>query len=129
MTDEHGHDCLEQNKEITCLDDVPSIARVAERQQSIVKWYRLLAIAPFCVVVFISLKFFPQSRSWLIVGPGLASLLWAMVVAGYAFYCTFWGVKCPSCGSSFGSLRDRCRSCDLPRHLKTPQLFSSTIQE
>jgi hypothetical protein len=119
----------QSDRKITCLDDVPNIARIAERQRIVVGWYKLIALAPFGVILFIELKFFGNSTSPLASVPIFAALAWAMGIAIYGFYCTFWGVDCPSCGQRFGSLGSSCRSCGLPRHLDLSDLFGSTNQE
>ena len=101
---------------IRSLDDVPELARVAARQQFLRKWYRPVALAPFVVFLIVSLKLFPDTQeSSLWTGLIFASLLWAIAVAGYAFYTNFWGFRCPVCGWRFGS-REKCGSCGLPRH-------------
>jgi hypothetical protein len=102
------------NDQIKCVDDVPEAARLADRQQFLNRWYRPVAMAPFAVFLFIDFKFFPNSNNWLVVGIGLATLVWAVGVAGYAFYLltTF---KCPKCHERFG-LGEVCKSCNLPRH-------------
>ena len=61
------------------------------------------------------LKFFSQSTSKVWVWLTGMTLIWAIAVAVYAFYSLFWGVKCPACGSGFGS-REECRSCGLPKY-------------
>jgi hypothetical protein len=100
---------------ITCLNDVPKLASRSFLQQRISRSYKLVALAPFAVVLFVVLKFFPNStnRAWDFAI--FLSLGWAMAVAGYAFYSLFWGVRCPACSAGFG-VRDQCRSCGLPRH-------------
>lgn len=102
--------------EIKSLDDVPAVAGVAARQLFFVRWYRALALVPFTVVIFISLKFFadsPVGKFWL--AAIYATLIWSIGVAVYAFYVTFCGVSCPVCGYRFG-IGEQCRNCGLPRH-------------
>jgi hypothetical protein len=99
---------------ISCLEDVPSVARLAARQQLLARWYHAIALAPFAAVLVIDAEFFgySDSRLWLVlVG---ATLIWAFAVAVYTFYLTFF-LKCPRCGWRFGS-GDKCGSCNLPRH-------------
>lgn len=105
---------LESDTEITSLDDVPQIARLAARQQFLAKWYRGIAMTPFGVLVLIVIKFFGESTSIVPVITIEITLLWAMAVAAYTFYLLF-AVKCPRCGRRFGSRTD-CNSCRLPRH-------------
>ena len=49
--------------EVVSLDDFPIVARLAARQQFLAKWYRAMALAPFAAVLFVVLKFFPDSTS------------------------------------------------------------------
>ena len=85
--------------EVTSLDDFPIAARLVTRQQFLVKWYRGLALAPFVVVLFVVLKFFPDSTSVIPVVLVEATLVWAIAIAGYSFYSTFFGVRCGRCGN------------------------------
>ena len=105
--------------EATSLDDFPIAARLATRQQLLVKWYRGLALAPFVAVLFVVLKFFPDSTSVIPVLLVEATLVWAIVIAGYSFYATFFGARCGRCGNRYGS-GDNCKSCGLPRHASSP---------
>jgi len=109
--------------QIKSLDDVPDVARIAAYQRSVLKWYKIIAILPFAVTLFVVLKFFPNAtgRAWdLLIG---ITLLWAIGFAGYAFKLLFWGATCPACGERFGQTGDKCRSCELPRHKTTPSLL------
>ena len=109
--------------QIKSLDDVLEVARMAAYQRSVLKWYKIVAILPFAVTLFVVLKFFPDARGrgWdLLIG---VTLLWAIAFAGYAFRLLFWGVRCPACEERFGLAIDKCRSCELPRHSTTPSLF------
>ena len=49
---------IDQAVEIKSLDDTPTVARLAARQRFLRKWWRPVAIAPFVLVLFISVKFF-----------------------------------------------------------------------
>jgi hypothetical protein len=100
--------------EITCLDDVPEVARIAARQEFLNRYHKPVAMIPFIVVMFVALKLFPHSTSVIPIVFVFASLGWALVVVGYAIYLRF-ALRCPVCGWRFG-LRDKCGSCDLPRH-------------
>lgn len=109
-----GRQTYSGESEISCLDDIPSVARLAGRQRLLVRWYHAIAIAPFVAVLFIDVEFFEDSDSgrWLVlVG---ATLIWAFAVAVYTFYLTFF-LKCPRCGWRYGS-GYKCGSCNLPRH-------------
>jgi hypothetical protein len=112
-----------QIETITCLDDVPKLASRSLFQQRISRSYKLIALAPFAVVLFVVLKFFPNSTNKAWDFAIFLSLGWAMAVAGYAFYLLFWGVRCPACSAGFG-VRDQCRSCGLPRHQSAVSKFS-----
>ena len=107
------------------LDDDPEIARVAARQLSLNRWYRLLALVPFAVLLFIDFEFFPNSNNAGLFVLVFASLFWAMGVAGYAFYLLFW-FKCPNCGNRFG-LGTECRSCGLRRHAPATGLIEDIL--
>jgi hypothetical protein len=111
-----------ETKTVTCLDDMPKLARLSLWQQRISRSYKLIALAPFAVVIFIVLKFFPQStnRAWDVAV--FLSLGWAISVAAYAFYSLFGGVRCPVCGKGFG-VRESCRSCGLRRHKQAESTF------
>jgi hypothetical protein len=97
------------------LDQFPQLALRSKRQQWVSQNYKLIGLLPFGIVLFIVLKFFSSSTNkawdWLVE----ATLLWAILVAGYGFYSLFWGVRCPACGCGFG-VGQECRSCGLPRH-------------
>jgi Na+/H+-translocating membrane pyrophosphatase len=101
-------------EEIACLDESPSVSRVAARQEFLNRWYRPVAIAPFIVVLVVVTAFFPNSHRTIQFGLGAAAMVWAGVVIGYAIYLRF-SVRCPVCGWRFG-VRDKCSSCGLPRH-------------
>ena len=100
--------------ELSCLDEVPSRARQAARQQLLARWFYAIALAPFSVVVFVGLRFFADSRNRLFDALIGLTLAWAMGVAAYTFYMLFF-MKCPRCGWRFGS-GVACSSCKLPRH-------------
>jgi hypothetical protein len=106
---------------ISCLDDVPDAARRGQRQQFLNKWYRPAALAPFVIVLIIDFNFVRNPNNWIIVSFGLASLFWAVAIAGYAFYLLV-SLRCPKCNGRFG-LGNNCRSCGLPRHSDSFQLL------
>ncbi|WP_128913653.1 hypothetical protein [Granulicella sibirica] len=97
------------------VDEFPELARIARRQLFVIRSYKAIALAPFCLFLFIVLKLAPNAggRGWdaLI----FFTLGWAMFVAGVAFRYTFWGFDCPSCEKRFGMGPD-CRTCSFPRH-------------
>jgi len=103
---------------IACLDDDPAAARLADRQQFLLKWYFAVGIAPLFFVVVIGLRFFSASTSHAFDALIFISLFWAMAVAGYTFYLLFW-MKCPRCNWRFGA-GEKCSTCKLPRHLEAP---------
>jgi len=106
-------------QEIKSLEDVPSAARIGHRQRFLQKWYRVLALAPFGAVVFITLRFFGDKPATpLLMAPIYASLIWAVGVAFYTAYLTFFSFRCPLCGWRFGS-GEKCSSCGLPRSRET----------
>ena len=79
-----------KSEEIACLEDVPVAARQAERQLLLAKWYQLIGMLPFSAVVFVVLTWFPDSTSRVWDVFIVASLIWPMCVAAYAFYLTFF---------------------------------------
>jgi hypothetical protein len=108
---------------LTCIDDIPTVARLAARQQFLNKWYRPLGLVPFSVLIFIDFIFLHGSNNGLLVALVFISLLCAGAVSGYAFYLLF-AVKCPVCKNRFG-LGENCSSCNLPRHRTSSNLFGS----
>ncbi len=66
------------------------------------------------VIVAVSTFFFPNSHRSIQLGLALVAMLWVGTVIGYTIFLRF-AVKCPVCGWRF-SVRDKCRSCGLPRH-------------
>jgi hypothetical protein len=103
-----------ETAQITCLDDVPTVAHVAAQQEFLHRWYRLVAIIPFMVVLFVVTKFFGKSSNPFPVAVVFASLVWAGAIVGYTIYLRF-ALRCPVCGWRFG-VRDKCSSCGLLRH-------------
>jgi hypothetical protein len=99
---------------ITCLDDVPDLARLAARQQFFLKWYQAVGLVPLGLFVFIVFRFFPNSNSSALDALVGASLIWPLLVVIYTAY--LWlTLQCPACKNRFG-LGENCRSCNLPRH-------------
>lgn len=121
-------DCMQiptdKTKEITCLDDLPELAKKLLWQQRIFRNYQLIALTPFAVVLFIVLKLFSKSTNHLWNGLVFLTFFWVMIVAFYAFYALFWGVRCPSCASGYG-VGGKCRSCGLPRHHQAESMFNA----
>ena len=112
--------------DLTCLADVPEIARRSLWQQRIAQNYGAIAITPFVLLLCIDFKFFGDSINPIWAYLGELTLIWAMGIAVYTFYVSFWGVKCPKCGHGFG-IKDACRSCGLPRY--EPTTTDSTVKK
>ena len=108
---------LQQKPKMGSLDEVPQIAKKARRQEFLTRWYKPTALVPFVVVLFVSLKFFPESNSWIQVAFVGATLLWGIGITGYSLFLTFT-LRCPACGWRFGA-SEKCMSCGLPRHGET----------
>lgn len=105
--------------DITSLDDVPSAARLAARQQFLTKWYKAVGMAPFVVLLFITLGIFGDNDSDSFWGRTLtdltfSSLLWTLFITGYTFYLQFF-LRCPRCRWRYG-MGEQCNTCGLPRH-------------
>jgi hypothetical protein len=113
------------NAEIKCLDEVPSLARIAARQQFLTRWYKPVALAPFAVVLFVVLTFFPKSTSRIPILFVFATLAWGMAVVGYSFFLMF-AVRCPACSWRFG-MSNKCMNCGLPRHCDDSSAISLSI--
>jgi len=96
------------------LDDIPDVARRAERQKFLNRWYKPVAIAPFFVLLVLDEFFFPQSRSPLLLAVAFLTLGWGGAVAAYALFLLL-SLRCPRCGARYG-LGDKCKHCELPRH-------------
>jgi hypothetical protein len=79
-------------------------------------WYGA-AIAPFGLVLFLGLRYFPNSTSRFLDIPLGLSFAWAMFVAIYCLMLTARAllIRCPRCGWRFG-LGNQCGSCGLPKH-------------
>jgi hypothetical protein len=107
---------------ITCLDDVPKLARRSLWPQRIVGSYYIVGLAPVLIVIVIVLKFYGKSTDGTLITFVGMLLCWPFVVAVYAFYSLFWGVNCPVCNCGFGVREAGCRSCGLPRHRSTPPM-------
>lgn len=103
-----------QNAEIKCLDDAPSLTPIAARQQFLTTWYKAVALAPFTVVLFVVLTFWPKSTSWIPIAFVFATLVWGLSVVGYSFFLMF-SLRCPACEWRFG-MGEKCMNCGLPRH-------------
>ena len=103
----------EDGRPIHCLQDVPSVAQLADRQRFLMRWYYAVGIAPFAVLVFVVFKFFPNSTSRVFDYLIFLTLGWGIFIAVYSFYLMF-AVRCPSCNSRYGS-GDQCGGCGLPR--------------
>jgi hypothetical protein len=106
---------------ITCVDDVPAVARLAARQRFLMRSYQAVGLALFAVVLVIVLGFFPNSNNPILDVLMGASLIWILAVVIYTVYLSF-AVRCPVCKNRFG-IADNCRSCNLPRHCNSSGLF------
>jgi hypothetical protein len=104
----------EDGKAISCLQDVPSVARLADRQLFLTRWYYAVGIAPFAVFIFTALKFFPNSTNRIFDVLVYLTLGWAFFVSVYTLYLMF-AVRCPACNSRYGAA-EQCGSCGLPRY-------------
>src|SRR5438270_10788069 len=100
-------------KEITCLDDVPTVARIAARQEFLKKHYKPVVLIPVFVATFIGCRFFGENSSatFYLVS---ASLILGLSALGYHLYLVIT-LRCPVCGWRFGR-GDKCSSCGLRRH-------------
>jgi YcxB-like protein len=106
---------------ITCLDDVPVLARMAARQRFFMRWYQALGLAPFFVVGLLSGAF---NDSPVVDVVFVAALAWTFGVIVYTVY--LWvSLRCPVCKNRFG-IADNCRSCKLPRHSAPAGLFRAS---
>src|ERR1700746_276831 len=92
----HGHRVTHADAGITCVDDVPSAARLAERQQFLHKWDYAVGSAPLFLVAVIVSKFFPDSTSRVFDALAFTSVAWGMAVAGFTFFLLFL-LKGPRC--------------------------------
>jgi hypothetical protein len=106
---------------ITCVDDVPALARVAARQRFLMRSYQAVGLAPFAVALVIVFGFFPNSNNPILDVLVGASLIWTLAVVTYTVYLSF-AVRCPVCKNRFG-IADNCRSCNLPRHCNSSGPF------
>ena len=98
---------------IRCLDDCPSVARLAARQEFIGKYYRPLVLLHFIVAMFRGIKLFGENGP-ITFALIFDALIWGAGVLGYHLYLIFT-LRCPVCGWRFGR-GERCSSCGLARH-------------
>src|ERR1700733_6555165 len=77
---------------------------------------------PFALMLFVILKFFPNTNGGL--GPMLivATFGWTIAVVGYSFYLNFV-LRCPVCNSRYGMVESYL-SCGLPRHRESTEPIS-----
>ena len=104
MTDDAKQD-LSRTGDVACADDVPKFARLLARQRFLAKWYKAVALAPFALMLFIIHKFFPNTNGGLGLMLIVATLGWAIAVAGYSLYLNFV-LRCPVCNSRYGMGRE-----------------------
>jgi predicted membrane channel-forming protein YqfA (hemolysin III family) len=109
-------------RELTCAQDDPAFARVFARKECFKSWARPLALAPFVVVVIVSLKLFPDADTLFFVLM-MAATVWAVSMLGYTEYLIFFALRCPRCRNRFG-ISNHCRHCDLPLRRQSPADFS-----
>jgi hypothetical protein len=100
-------------KDLSCLHEDPQRAWQAAHQELLIRWWYAVALAPFCLVLFVGLALFPDSTSRIFDVFVGASLIWAMGVAVYTLYLFFF-LRCPRCDCRFGT-GPECCSCGLPR--------------
>ena len=103
-------------QEVQSLDEWEYYARLNGRNKLLKKCWYWVAVGPFAAVVFVGLRFFPESSGLFSILVGI-SLAWALLVAGYCMtvIARLMGIRCPRCGWRFGG-GDRCGSCGLNRH-------------
>jgi hypothetical protein len=107
---------LENGTQPSCLDQDETYVRL-EKQMKFVRQYRYgAAIAPFGLVLFVGLRYFPNSASRFLDPLGLF-FAWAIFVAICCSMLTarMLLIRCPRCGWRFG-LGNQFGSCDLPKH-------------
>jgi hypothetical protein len=102
-------------EKVASLDVVVAFVSLKTRKVYLQRSYRWMALVPFAVVLFLGLRFFPNSKA--AVPFVFAVLLWAGFVIAYSFFLLIrcWRYPCPRCGWRFGA-GETCGSCSLPRH-------------
>lgn len=101
---------------ITCLDDCPSVARIAARQEFMGRYYGPLVLLPFMAAMFAGIMLFGEN-SPITISLVFAALIWDAAFFAYHLYLIIT-VRCPVCGWRFGR-GEKCRSCGLARHPKS----------
>ena len=109
-----------QDFDLKALDQYQPYLRLERQTKLIRKYFYLAALAPFAVVLFVVLQYFPNSRSNAVDAFVLISLAWGIGLAIYslAVIGRWLLIRCPRCKWRFGG-SDQCRSCGLPRHSST----------
>jgi hypothetical protein len=105
---------------VSCLEEWDKYARIVTKYRFWKRYYRVVALAPFAIIVFLVLRYFGESTSKVPVYIVGASLIWSLAVVFYALSLNVRSnfIRCPRCGLRFG-LGDCCSSCGLPRSSKT----------
>lgn len=108
---------MADNPEWTCLDQSATYSKLNKRVGFLKKYYRLMALAPFAAVVFVTLRFFGGLTNRVVDDLIFLSLGWAVFICiyGMILLVRHLAVRCPRCTWRFG-LGDQCGSCGLPRH-------------
>jgi uncharacterized membrane protein (DUF485 family) len=100
---------------VRSLQDYDWYQRLSRKRQSMSRYWYILVIGPFFLVIVTAETFFKNSQllSVSIVG---AALTWALlVIADNLLVIIRWAsFKCPQCGHRFGTDAE-CWSCGFPR--------------
>jgi hypothetical protein len=97
-------------QEITCLEDLPNVARLLARQHLLIKWYWAASL----VALITNGGYFWAQKGWL----NWPLFLFVFLgLSGPVFYpflllCFF---RCPVCRNRFAMLK-ACPACGLPTH-------------
>jgi hypothetical protein len=97
-------------QEITCLEDLPSAARLLARQRLLAKWYWA---ASLLALIFSSRHFWATS-GWL-HWPLYFLVLFGLVGPVLFPFLLLCFLRCPVCQKRFALLK-ACPSCGLPTH-------------
>jgi hypothetical protein len=108
------------SRQIGCLDDWDKYSRLNAKRRFVQRYAHALALGPFVgvLILFHGPIFQPSDPHGWNYGYSIlmASLFWAIFVAvyGVTVITRHLLTRCPRCNGRFG-LRNRCRSCGLPR--------------
>jgi len=103
-------------REVRCLQEWDKYPPFQRRAAFFKRFWSVLAIGPFFVVLVVIFQYFSTSASKLLLALVFAALVWAVAVSAYAAFLNFRGIDCPKCGARFGR-GAKCGSCGLPRAL------------